>query len=77
MNGNSTRIQRGCRIVTNECYLGLDFGSAGLAGIVIDASGRIRWQAYRKVQGRSRDGVVALCRELVQEWLAPQGGKVS
>lgn len=59
--------------MTNACYLGLDLGSVSLDGVVIDASGMILWQAYRKVQGRARDGVVSLCRELVQDWLAPQG----
>lgn len=61
--------------MTNACYLGLDLGSVRLDGGVIDGSGRIIWQAYRKVQGRSRDGVVSLCRELVQDWLAPQGAQ--
>lgn len=58
--------------MTNQYYLGLDLGSVSLDGVVIDGSGRVLWQAYRKVQGRSRDAVASLCRELLEDWLLPQ-----
>jgi predicted CoA-substrate-specific enzyme activase len=57
--------------MANEYYLGLDLGSVSLDGIVLDGSGRVLWHSYRKVQGRSRDAVVTLCRELLREWLEP------
>ena len=58
--------------MTNEYYLGVDLGSVSLDGIVIDSSEKVLWQAYRKVQGRSQDAVVSLCRDLLQDWLAPR-----
>lgn len=57
--------------MANRYYLGLDLGSVSLDGVVIDAAGQVMWQAYRKVQGRSRDAVVSLCRELVRDWIEP------
>lgn len=58
--------------MANDYYLGLDLGSVSLDGIVINRAGQVLWHSYRKVQGRSRDAVVALCRELQADWLAPQ-----
>ena len=56
---------------TSGCYLGVDLGSVSLDGMVIDTEGRVLWHAYRKVQGRSRDAVAMLCRQLREEWLRP------
>ncbi len=53
-------------------YLGIDLGSVSLDGVVLDDAGRICWQAYRKVRGRSRDAVASLCRELLEEYVHPQ-----
>jgi predicted CoA-substrate-specific enzyme activase len=52
-------------------YLGLDLGSVSLDAVVVDESGAVLWSAYRTVRGRSRDAVVSLCRELLDEWLRP------
>jgi len=58
-------------VLINGFYLGVDLGSVSLDGMVIDGSGRVLWQSYRKVQGRSRDAVAMLCRQLLEEWLRP------
>ncbi|MEW6519577.1 MAG: acyl-CoA dehydratase activase [Thermodesulfobacteriota bacterium] len=52
-------------------YLGVDLGSVSLDGMVVDGCGRLLWHSYRKVQGRSRDAVARLCRQLLEEWLQP------
>jgi predicted CoA-substrate-specific enzyme activase len=52
-------------------YLGVDLGSVSLDGMVVDGAGRRLWYAYRRVQGRSRDAVAMLCRQLLDEWMKP------
>ena len=52
-------------------YLGVDLGSVSLDGMVVDGSGRLLWYAYSRVQGRSRDAVAILCRQLLEEWMLP------
>ncbi|TFG36374.1 MAG: hypothetical protein E4H46_03605, partial [Desulfobacterales bacterium] len=52
-------------------YLGVDLCSVSLDGMVVDGSGRLLWYAYSRVQGRSRDAVAILCRQLLEEWMLP------
>jgi predicted CoA-substrate-specific enzyme activase len=40
--------------------------------VVIDDAHKIVWSAYRAVQGRSRDVVASLCKELLNEWMQPR-----
>lgn len=57
--------------MTNENYLGVDLGSVSLVVVVIDGYERVLWRAYRRVQGRSRDRMAAICKELLTEWMWP------
>jgi len=57
--------------MAKEYYLGMDLGSVSLDIVVIDETEKIVWSAYRTVQGRSRDAVASLCKELLADWLRP------
>jgi len=52
-------------------YLGIDLGSVSLDIVVIDETEKIIWSAYRTVQGRARDAVASLCKELLADWMRP------
>jgi predicted CoA-substrate-specific enzyme activase len=57
--------------MANRYYLGVDLGSVSLDLVVLDEAQNIVWSVYRTVQGRSRDAVALLCRELLQDWIQP------
>jgi predicted CoA-substrate-specific enzyme activase len=52
---------------------GFDLGSVSLDAAVLDGSGKLVWSRYQRVNGRPRQALAALCRELCSDFLAPNG----
>jgi predicted CoA-substrate-specific enzyme activase len=59
--------------VGERYVLGLDLGSVSLDAAVVDAQGKLAWSWYRRVQGRPREALAALCQALHGGFLAPHG----
>lgn len=58
--------------MTHNYFLGIDLGSVSLDLVVLDDHHQVQWSAYRQVQGRAREAVAALLRELLAGWAQPR-----
>jgi activator of 2-hydroxyglutaryl-CoA dehydratase len=67
-------VASGVEVAMSERFVvGFDLGSVSLEAAVLDSKGKLAWSRYRRVQGRPKQALAALCRELHDDFLAPRG----